>query len=121
MKRHYPDLGSASVWLKICFTPFLDVILRGNQWWHREISAVSQAGKCFVSYICHYFSRRECQPGYGGLDMGHNYSFLSSYGKWFCDGQSDFTCKLLTISAYFTFQTEVDDIPGALAPFQVGK
>lgn len=29
--------------------------------------------------------------------------------------------KLLTISAYFIFQTEVDDIPGALAPFQVGK
>ena len=53
--------------------------------------------------------------------MMHNSTFLSSYGKWFCDGQSDFTCKLLTISAYFIFQTEVDDIPGALAPFQVGK
>lgn len=39
----------------------------------------------------------------------------------FGDGQSDFTSKLLTISAHFTFQTEVDDIPGALAPFQVGK
>ena len=81
MKRHYPDLGSASDWLKICFTPFLDVSLRGNQWWHREISAVSQAGKCFVSYICHYFSRRECQAGYGGLDMGHNDSFFVELWK----------------------------------------
>lgn len=62
------------------------------------------------------------QKGYGGLNVRHyNNTFLLIHGKWFCDGQSDFSCKLLTVSADFFFQTEVDDIPGALAPFQVGK
>ena len=42
----YPDLGSVSDWLKICFKNFgprfSDVIWRGNQGWCREMSAVFQ-------------------------------------------------------------------------------
>ena len=64
MMRHYPDLGSASDWLKqISHTAqpyhkhypdldsdassvqnfcihFLDVISQGNHWWRRKMSAV---------------------------------------------------------------------------------
>ena len=62
MTRHYPDLGSSSDWLKICFSQlealprsgqcrvismeflrsfrFSDVISRGFQWGRREMSAV---------------------------------------------------------------------------------
>ena len=38
-QKHYPDLGSdaSSVW-NFC-TRFSDFISRGNQWWHREMSA----------------------------------------------------------------------------------
>ena len=58
MTQHYPDLGSASNWMKQIFnqsknypdlgrdsnwnfcTRFSDVILRGNQWWHCKMLAV---------------------------------------------------------------------------------
>ena len=58
MTRHYPDLGSASDWLKICFNRYPDlsrsgtrssvwnfrrssnVISRRNQIWRREVSVV---------------------------------------------------------------------------------
>ena len=47
MTRHYPDLGSdtSSVWY--FSARFSDIISRGNQWWRRGMSAVSQAwGRC---------------------------------------------------------------------------
>lgn len=37
-----------------CFTRFAGIILRVNQ----KFLLFSQASKCFVSYICQYFSRR---------------------------------------------------------------
>ena len=42
-QKYYPDLASdtSSVW-RFC-RHFSDIISRGNQWWWREMSAVSQA------------------------------------------------------------------------------
>ena len=70
MTCHYPDLGSASDWLKqtshalcpfrnttqiwvvtrhqygISALVFSDVILRGNRWWRRKMSSVFSRYKC---------------------------------------------------------------------------
>ena len=55
-QKHYPDLGSdaSSIW-NFC-APFSDIILPGNEWWHREVLAVfsckSQLGLVmFISFF----------------------------------------------------------------------
>ena len=37
MTRHYPDLGSASDWLEICFNQS-ETLLRSEQEWYQVIS-----------------------------------------------------------------------------------